>query len=57
MPPQKLEDVFSVWPVPRGYIMWRVSPMRELLKREASKQKKNECLEVVPRWRAQQGKE
>jgi hypothetical protein len=28
--------------------------MRELLKLEASKQKKNECLELVPRWRAQQ---
>jgi hypothetical protein len=38
-------------------ILWRLSPMRELLKREASKQKKNECLELVPRWRAQQGKE
>jgi hypothetical protein len=33
-------------------ILWRVSRMRELLKREASKQKKNECLEAVPRWRA-----
>jgi hypothetical protein len=27
------------------YIVWRVSRMRELLKRETSKQKKNECLE------------
>jgi hypothetical protein len=33
-------------------LLWRVSRMRELLKREASKQKKNECLEAVPRWRA-----
>jgi hypothetical protein len=33
-------------------ILWRVSRMRELLKHEASKQKKNECLEAVPRWRA-----
>jgi hypothetical protein len=31
--------------------------MRELLKREASKQKKNECLELIPRWRAQQEEE
>jgi hypothetical protein len=36
---KELEEILNV-----RNILWRVSRMRELLKREASKQKKNECL-------------